>query len=119
MWLPTQAQVNTAGRYAGTSAAVAIAILGLQAKGVSLDQVKAVIAAGGTAVNDIVTLVSAVAAIYWSVKGVSSSSPTGQAASIGANSATIVQPMSDGTATVRITDPAMAKAALTAQKNNA
>lgn len=118
MWLPTQAQVNTAGRYAGMAAGAAIVVLGLQNKGVSLDQVKAIIGAGGTVVNDLVTLIGTILALYTAIRGVSSSSPTGQAASIGANSATIVQPMSDGTATVRITDPAMAKAALTAQKNN-
>ena len=43
MWLPSQAQVNTAGRYVGAVAGTAIAIFGLQAKGISLDQVKVVV----------------------------------------------------------------------------
>lgn len=118
MWLPTQAQINTAGRYATVIASTAIGIFGLQAKGFSLDQVKDVIAALGGVINNLVILASAVAAVYAAVRGVSSSSPTGQAAAIGANSATIVQPKADGTATVTITDPAMATAAVAAQKTN-
>lgn len=116
MWMPSQAQVNTAGRYAGAIAGTAFAIFGLQAKGISLDQVKAVIAALGPVVNDGVTLISAVGAIYAAVKGISTSSSAGQAAAIGANKSTIVEPAAGGTATVTITDPAMATAALAAQK---
>ena len=80
---------------------------------------KTVIAELGTVVNDIVVLVGTVVPIYAAIRGVTSSSPTAQAASIGANPATIVQPAQNGTATVTITDPAMASAALTAQKNAA
>lgn len=116
MQLPTQAQINTAGRYAGTIAGTAFAIFGLQAKGFSLDQVKAVIAAFGTLANDVIILIAAIAPIYATIRGVSSSSPTGQAASIGANLATDVKPGPGGTATVTITDPTMAKAALDAQR---
>lgn len=119
MWLPSQAQVNTAGRYAGAIAGTAFAIFGIQAKGISLDQVKAIIAALGTVANDIIILVAMIGPIYASIKGVASSSQTGQGASIGANPSTIVQPAANGTATVTITDPAMASAALTAQKNAA
>jgi hypothetical protein len=119
MLLPTQAQVNTAGRYAGTIAGTAIAIFGLQAKGISADQVKAVIAAGGTVVNDIVVLIATIAPLYAAARGIISSSKTGQAAAIGANSSTIVQPAPGGKATVTIIDPAMAQAALDAQKNAA
>lgn len=90
MWLPTQAQINTAGRYATVIASTAIGIFGLQAKGFSLDQVKDVIAALGSVINNILILVSAVAAVYASVKGVSSSSPTNQAAAVAATGAKVV-----------------------------
>jgi hypothetical protein len=73
-----------------TIAGTAFAIFGLQAKGISLDQVKVVIAALGTVVNDFVILVGALGTIYATVKGVSSSSPSGQAAAIGANSKAVV-----------------------------
>jgi hypothetical protein len=117
MWLPSQAQVNTAGRYATAIAGTAFAIFGLQAKGISLDQIKTVISALGTVVNDTVILIGAAGTVYAAVKGISTSSNSGQAAAIGANKSTIVQPAAGGTATVTITDPAMASAALTAQKN--
>lgn len=119
MPLPTKEQVNTAGRYAGAIAGTAFAIFGLQAKGFSLDQVKAAIAAFGTVVNDIVVLIGVLAPIYAAVRGVSSSSPTGQAAAIGANATTVVNAAPGGKATVTINDPAMASAALDAQKKSA
>ena len=82
MPLPTQAQVNTAGRYIGAIAGTAITIFGLQAKGISLDQVKAVIAALGTVVNDFIVLIGVIAPLYAAIKGIISSSKTGQAAAI-------------------------------------
>lgn len=116
MNLPTQAQVSTAVRYAGTILGTAFAIFGLQAKGFDLDQVKGAIAALGTVVNDVVILIAALTPIIAAVKGISTSSPTGQAAAIGANPTTIVNATADGKATVTINDPAMASAALDAQK---
>lgn len=90
MWLPSQAQVNTAGRYAGAVAGTAFAIFGLQAKGISLDQIKALIAALGTVVNDFVILIGALGTIYAAVKGVKSSSDISQAASVAATGAKVV-----------------------------
>ena len=118
MPLPTQAQVNTAVRYAGTIVGTAFAIFGLQAKGFDLDQIKTAIAALGTVINDGVVLVGALLPIIAAAKGVSTSSSTGQAAAIGANPATIVNPNPDGSATVTL-PPAMASAALDAQKKAA
>ena len=118
MPLPTQAQVNTAIRYAGTIVGTAFAIFGLQAKGFDLDQIKTAIAALGTVINDGVVLVGALLPIIAAAKGVSTSSSTGQAAAIGANPATIVNPNPDGSATVTL-PPAMASAALDAQKKAA
>lgn len=115
MWLPTQAQVNTAVRYASTITGTAFAIFGLQAKGIPLDQVKASIAALGTVANDVLILVAAIGPVIAAIKGIRSSSPAGQAAAIGANTSTIVNPTGDGKATVTINDPDMAAAALTAQ----
>lgn len=82
MKLPTQNQVNTGIRYATVAATTAITLLGLQAKGISLDQVKAIINALGDAVNNIVILLGAIAAFYASYKGYSSASPAAQAESL-------------------------------------
>jgi hypothetical protein len=119
MWLPTQAQINTAGRYSGAILGTAVTIFGLQAKGISVEQIQQAIAAAGTVVNDIIILIGTIAPVYAAVKGILSSSKTGQAAAIGANSSTIVQPAAGGKATVTINDPDMAKAALDAQKSAA
>jgi len=118
MSLPTQAQVNTAVRYAGTVIGTAFAIFGLQAKGFDLDQVKAAIAALGTVVNDVVILIAALAPVIAALKGIKSSSDTGQAAAIGTNSKTLVNANPDGSATVTL-PPDMASAALDAQKKAA
>src|SRR6185312_13295639 len=108
MPLPTQAQVNTAVRYAGTIAGTAFAIFGLQAKGFDLDQIKTAIGALGTVVNDAVILLAALAPILAAIKGVASSGHVGQAAAIGANPSTIVNAAPGGKAVVTLNDPAMA-----------
>jgi len=90
MNLPNRAQVDTAARYAGTIAATAFAIFGLQAKGITLEQVQSVIAACGTLVNDIVVLVGALAPLYLAFRGISSSSATAQAAAVAATGAKVV-----------------------------
>lgn len=115
MNLPTQAQVSTAIRYVGTIIGTAFTIFGLQAKGFDLDQIKAAINALGAVVNDLVILIAAVAPILATIKGISTSSDAGQAAAIGANQATKVEPKPDGSAVVTL-PPAMASAALDAQK---
>jgi hypothetical protein len=119
MPLPTQAQVNTAGRYAGTVIGTAFAIFGLEAKGISLDQVRAAIGALGTVVNDGVVLVGILAPLYASIKGVISSSSNGQAAAIGANPKALVNAAPNGKAIITITDPGMATAALEGQRKAA
>lgn len=78
MWLPTQAQVDAASRHAISIAGTAIVIFGLQAKGVSLDQVKDVIGALGSTVNSIVVLLGALAPLYALLKASSTASPTSQ-----------------------------------------
>lgn len=90
MWLPTQGQVATAGRYATAVAGTAITLLGLQSKGISLDQVKAVISALGPFVNDLVTLIGVLGTAYAAIKGVNSASPTSQAASVAATGAKVI-----------------------------
>jgi hypothetical protein len=82
MWLPNKNQVDTAGRYAGAIAGTAITIFGLQAKGITLDQVKVVIAALGDTVNQLVILAGIMAPLYATIKGVFKSSPTQQAISV-------------------------------------
>lgn len=90
MWLPSQAQVNTAGRYATAIAGTAITIFGLQAKGITLDEVKEVIGALGPVVNDLVTLIGVLGTAYASIKGFTQSSPTAQAASVAATGAKVI-----------------------------
>lgn len=82
MWLPTRAQVDSASRHAISIAGTAFAIFGLQAKGVTLDQVKEIIGALGSTVNDIVVLVAALAPIYAMLKAGHSASPTSQIQSV-------------------------------------
>lgn len=118
MNLPTQAQVRTAVRYAGTIVGTAFVVFGLQAKGFDLAQIKAAIAALGAIVNDVVIFLAALAPILAAAKGISTSSDAGQAAAIGANSKTLVNANPDGSATVTI-PPHMASAALDAQKKAA
>src|SRR5690242_9549040 len=102
MNLPTQAQVNTATRYGTAIAGTLFAILNLQALGVTLDQIKALIEALGSTANSVLGALSAGAALYAAYRGIKSSSNTGQAAAIGANKKTIVNPTSGGGAIITI-----------------
>jgi hypothetical protein len=116
MPLPTQAQVNTAGRYAGAVIGTAFTIFGLQAKGISLDQVNSLIGALGTVVNDAVIVIGMLMPLYVTFKGVIGSSSNGQAAALGANPKALVNAAPNGKAIITITDPAMATAALEGQR---
>lgn len=116
MNLPSQAQVNTAGRYAGAVIGTAFTIFGLQAKGISLDQVNGLITALGTVVNDGVIVIGMLMPLYVTIKGIISSSANGQAAALGANPKALVNAAPNGKAIITITDPAMAVAALDAQR---
>lgn len=78
MWLPTQAQVDAASRHAISIVGTAIVIFGLQAKGINLDQVKAVINALGTVVNDLVVLAGVLAPFYAMIKAASTASHAAQ-----------------------------------------
>jgi len=82
MWLPTKLQVDSASRHAISIAGTAIAIFGLQAKGISLDQVKEVISALGSTVNDIVLLLGALAPFYAILKAANSASSASQVAAV-------------------------------------
>jgi hypothetical protein len=116
MPLPTQAQVNTAARYTSAVAATAFGILNLQALGITFDQVKTVIEALGSTTNSILSLISAMTALYVAYRGVKSSSPTGQAEAMGANPKALVNAAPNGKAIITIIDPAMATAALEGQR---
>lgn len=115
MNLPTPAQVNAAARHAASFAGGAILMFGLSTK-INVDTVNQIIAATGTLVNDAVVLIGLLSPIVMAVIASRSASPASQAASIGANQSTVVEPAPGGTATVTINDPAMATAALDAQK---
>jgi hypothetical protein len=90
IWLPTRNQVDSASRHAISIAGTAIAIFGLQAKGVSLDQVKAVIAALGSSVNDLVVLIAALAPLYAAIKAAHTASPTQQAIAVADTGAKVI-----------------------------
>jgi len=115
MNLPTQAQIDTAKRYALAVAGTAFGILNLQALGITFDQIKSLIEGLGSTANGLLALASAATALYTAYRGVKSSSNTGQAAAIGANKKTLVNPGPNGTATVTLTD-GMAVAALEGQR---
>lgn len=90
MWLPTKAQVDSASRHAISIAGTAIAIFGLQAKGISLEQATATIQALGSTVNDVVVLIAALAPLYAMLKASHTASPTQQAKSVAATGAIVV-----------------------------
>jgi hypothetical protein len=95
MWLPTRAQVDAASRHAITIAGTAVVIFGLQAKGVSVDQVTAAIQALGDSVNTLVTLLGAAGALYAAIKAGNSASPTNQIASTAALAVDPTQPQAE------------------------
>lgn len=82
MSLPTPAQVNAASRHLITAAGVAVTIFGLQAKGVSMESVTAVINGLGNTINTLIQLVAAVGVIYGGIQAARSASPTAQIASV-------------------------------------
>jgi hypothetical protein len=82
MWLPTKLQVDSASRHAISIAGTAIAIFGLEARGVTSEQVTAVIQSLGSLVNDTVILIGAVAPFYALLKAAHSASPASQVAAV-------------------------------------
>lgn len=82
MWLPTKAQVDAATRHVITAAGVAVTIFGLQAKGVSMDDVKTLIESLGSTVNTILQLVAAIGVVYGGIQATRSASPTSQIAHV-------------------------------------
>jgi len=84
MWLPTKAQVDAASRHAISIAGTAIVIFGLQAKGISVEQVTAAIQSLGATVNSLVLVIAALAPLYATLKASHSASPTSQISSTAA-----------------------------------
>ena len=82
MWLPTKAQIDAASRHAITAAGMAVTIFGLQAKGVSMDDVKALITSLGDTVATLVQLIGAIGVMYGAFKAAHSASPTSQIDSV-------------------------------------
>jgi hypothetical protein len=82
MWLPTRDQVDAASRHAISIAGTAIAMLGLQAKGVTIENITAVIQSLGSVVNDLLVLLAAIAPLYAAWKASHSANPTVQGASL-------------------------------------
>lgn len=96
MWLPTKAQVDAATRHAISIAGTAIVIFGLQAKGVSVEQVTAAINALGSGINSIVLVLAALAPIYAGLRASQSASPTNQVAQVQAIANDPTQPAAQG-----------------------
>lgn len=94
MWLPTKAQVDAASRHAITAAGVAVTIFGLQAKGVSMEQVTSLINSLGSTINTLVQLLGAAAVVYGGIKAANSASPSNQIANTAAIAADPTQPQS-------------------------
>lgn len=115
MWLPTGAQVNAFTRNLASGAAGAVLMLGLGSK-IDTAALTQAIAAAGTVVNDVVVFVTAVTPVVAALYASRSASAKAQAAAIGGNTATNVQPAAGGGAIITVTDPTMAKAALDAQR---
>src|SRR4051812_10134889 len=114
MWLPSQAQVNAFTRNLASGIGGAGLMLGLSSK-IDRAAIGQLISAAGTVVNDLVIFITLATPIVAGFFASKSASPTAQAAAIGASDATSVKPAPGGGATVTITDPAMASAALAAQ----
>lgn len=95
MWLPTKSQVDAASRHAITAAGVAVTIFGLQAKGVSMEQVTALISSMGETVNTLVQLAAAAGVLYGGIKAANSASPTNQIAQVHAIAADKSQPATE------------------------
>jgi hypothetical protein len=90
MWLPTKAQVDAAARHAITAAGTAIALFGLQARGVDIAQVTAMIQALGSTVNDLVVVAGAAGGLYAAIRASGTASPTAQAKAVAATGAVVV-----------------------------
>lgn len=84
MWLPTKPQVDAASRHVITAVGVAVTIFGLQAKGVDMNNVKALIESLGNTINTLIQLVAAAGVLYGAVKAANSASPANQGASLAA-----------------------------------
>jgi predicted methyltransferase len=82
MWLPNRSQVDAASRHAITAAGVAVTIFGLQAKGVSMEQVTALINSLGETVNTLVQLVAAAGVVYGGIQAAKSASTSSQIARV-------------------------------------
>jgi len=95
MWLPTKAQIDAASRHAITAAGVAVTIFGLQAKGISMENVTVLINSLGSTVNTLVQLVAAAGVFYGAVRAANSASPTNQIASVKAIATDAGSPVSD------------------------
>jgi hypothetical protein len=115
MWLPTQAQVNAFTRHLASGTAGAVLILGLGSK-IDTAALTQAIAAAGTVVNDVVVVIGLAAPLIAGLYAGKTASPQAQSAAMGASAKTIVQAEPGGTATIQVLDPAMAQAALDAQR---
>ena len=116
--IPTGAQVAAFGRHVASYAAGAVTVaVGLHF--ISPEQGSQIGDAINGIINGVASIGGAVATLLSIGAGLYASwtaSPSSQAASIGASSATSVEPRSNGTAVVIIKDPAMAAAAVAAQQ---
>jgi hypothetical protein len=119
--LPTRGQLAAFGRHIASYAAGAVTV-GVGLHFLSPDQGSQISSALTGIINGVESIVGGVAtlaSIFAGLYAAWTASPTSQAAAIGASPSSLVQPAPGGKATVTINDPAMASAALDAQKKSA
>jgi predicted lipid-binding transport protein (Tim44 family) len=125
MQLPTQAEVNAASRHAASFAGGAILAFGLSTK-IDPDTVKSIIAATGTAVNDIIVLIGMVTPLVAGYFAKQSASPVAQAQAVASAAAAktlppeaqvaVLNAASDVPGTQKVVNPALAADPATSTK---
>lgn len=82
MWLPTKGMIDAAKRHVITAVGVAVTIFGLQAKGVSMDQVTVLINALGDTATTLLQVVAAAATLYGGIKAASTATTANRIADV-------------------------------------
>jgi hypothetical protein len=90
MNLPERPQVDAAFRYAVVIVGTTVTLLGLQNRGIYLDQIKVVIKDLGEVANSTLTFLSSAAAVYAAYRGFNASSLASQSAALEKQGAVVV-----------------------------
>lgn len=105
MNLPERPQVASLVSHAVVVAGTTLALLGLQNRGIYLDQIKVVIKDLGEVANSVVMVLSAAAAVCATYKGFNASSPASQSEALRKQGAVVVDsPHSDSTPDMAVSE---------------